>query len=98
MLGHCLAASGTHVLLYPCDGSIADQWRAGTDGSLVSVRYPGICLNGPSGAAANGTRPTLATCTNSASSVNQHWTGPATPIVSGVASRCLGSDVSVAVI
>ena len=59
VLGRCLAASGTHVLLYACNGSIADQWRAGTDGSLVSARYA-TCLNGPSGAAANGTKPTLA--------------------------------------
>jgi GH25 family lysozyme M1 (1,4-beta-N-acetylmuramidase) len=95
VLGHCLAASGTRVLLYPCDGSIADQWRAGTDGSLVSARY-GTCLNGPSGAAANGTRPTLATCTNSASSVSQHWTRPVAPVVSGVASRCLGAVGSAA--
>ena len=93
VLGHCLAASGTHVLLYSCDGSIADQWRAGTDGSLVDVRY-GTCLNGPSGAVANGTRPTLATCTNSASSVNQHWTGPVAPVVSGVTAKCLGASGS----
>ena len=82
VLGHCLAASGTHVLLYTCDGSIADQWRAGTDGSLVDARY-GTCLNGPSGAAVNGTKPTLATCTGSASKVNQHWTRPVAPVVSG---------------
>jgi hypothetical protein len=81
--------------LYPCDGSIADQWRAGTDGSLVSARY-GTCLNGPSGAVANGTRPTLAACTSSASKVNQHWTRPAAPVVSGVGARCLGAAGSAA--
>jgi GH25 family lysozyme M1 (1,4-beta-N-acetylmuramidase) len=97
VLGQCLAASGAHVLLYPCNGSIGDQWQAGTNGSLVDVRY-GTCLNGPSGAVANGTLPTLTTCTNSTSSVSQHWTRPVAPVVSGVASRCLGSDVSVAVI
>jgi GH25 family lysozyme M1 (1,4-beta-N-acetylmuramidase) len=91
VLGHCLAASGTHVLLYTCDGSIADQWRAGTDGSLVDARY-GTCLNGPSGAAVNGTKPTLVTCTNSASKVNQHWTRPVAPVVSGVAAKCLAAS------
>jgi GH25 family lysozyme M1 (1,4-beta-N-acetylmuramidase) len=90
VLGHCLAASGTGVVLYPCDGSIADQWRAGTDGSLVSARY-GTCLNGPSGAVANGTRPTLAACTGSPSTVNQHWTRPAAQVVSGVGAGCLGA-------
>jgi hypothetical protein len=77
------------VLLYSCDGSIADQWRTGTDGSLVDVRY-GTCLNGPSGAAANGTKPTLATCTPA--KVNQHWTGPLESIVSGVTAKCLGAS------
>jgi hypothetical protein len=96
VLGHCLAASGTHVLLYACNGSIADQWRAGTDGALQSARYANICLNGPSGAAANGTKPTLARCTASASKVNQHWTRPVAPIVSGVTAKCLGASGSTA--
>ncbi|MCW2935397.1 MAG: hypothetical protein JWM19_6359, partial [Actinomycetia bacterium] len=95
VLGHCLAASGTRVLLYSCDGSVADQWRAGTDGALVSARY-GTCLNGPSGAAANGTKPTLAACTASASKVNQHWTRPVAPVVSGVTAKCLGASGSTA--
>jgi GH25 family lysozyme M1 (1,4-beta-N-acetylmuramidase) len=91
VLGRCLAASGIHVLLYPCDGSIADQWLPGSDGSLVDVRY-GTCLNGPSGTVANGTRPILATCTNTTSTANQHWMRPLAPVVSGVASRCLDAD------
>jgi hypothetical protein len=95
VLGHCLAASGTHALLYSCDGSVADQWHVGTDGSLVSVRY-GTCLNGPSGSVANGTLPTLSTCTNTTSQVNQHWNLPAAPVVSGVGARCLSAAGSVA--
>lgn len=97
VLGHCLAASGTNVLLYPCDGSIADQWRAGTYGSLIDIRY-GTCLNGPSGAVANGTKPTLVTCQNTASKVNQHWTRPAGPVVSGIGGKCLGLSGSTAVL
>jgi GH25 family lysozyme M1 (1,4-beta-N-acetylmuramidase) len=89
VLGHCLAASGTHALLYSCNGSNADQWLVGTDGSLVSVRYPGDCLNGPSGSAANGTKPTIAACTNTTSKVNQHWTGPIAPISAGVPGMCM---------
>jgi lysozyme len=95
VLGHCLTASGAHVLLYPCNDSIAEQWRAGTDGSLVSARY-GTCLNGPSGAVANGTRPALAPCTGSATQANQHWSRPVAPIVSGVGARCLGAVGSAA--
>jgi GH25 family lysozyme M1 (1,4-beta-N-acetylmuramidase) len=95
VLGRCLAASGKYVLLYPCDGSIADQWRAGTDGSLVDSRY-GTCLNGPSRAVSNGTRPTLARCTPSAAKVSQHWAGPPEPVVSGIAGECLGASGSAA--
>src|SRR6185437_10656989 len=88
VLGHCLESSGTSLILMTCNTSPAEQWRAGTFGALVSVRY-GTCLNGPSAAAASGTRPTLATCQNVASKVNQHWTRPAGPVTSGVGARCL---------
>ena len=89
VLGHCLTASGAYVLLYPCNGSIAEQWKAGSDSQLVDVRY-GNCLTGPAGAVANGTRPTLGACANSTSAVNQHWERAVAPVVSGVAARCLG--------
>jgi GH25 family lysozyme M1 (1,4-beta-N-acetylmuramidase) len=89
VLGHCLEASGTSLILMTCNTSPAEQWRAGTFGALVSVRY-GTCLNGPSAAAASGTRPTLATCQNVATKVNQHWTRPAGPATSGAGARCLG--------
>jgi GH25 family lysozyme M1 (1,4-beta-N-acetylmuramidase) len=88
VLGDCLTASGTGVFLYACNNSIAEVWRAGSFGSLVSARY-GTCLNGPSGAVADGTKANLAACQNTASQVNQHWTRPVTPIVSGVAAKCL---------
>ena len=95
VLGHCLTASGTHILLYGCNNSIAEEWQAGTDGSLVSARY-GTCLNGSTGAVANGTRPTLVTCTNSTATVAQHWNRPVAPIVFGLAARCLGAAGGVA--
>ena len=95
VLSHCLTASGANVLLYPCNGSIAEQWKAGSFSQLVSVRY-GNCLTGPSGAVANGTRPVLAACANSTSKVNQHWERAVGPVVSGVAARCLGASGSAA--
>ena len=88
VLGLCLTASGTRVLLYGCNSTIGEEWHAGTDGALVSVRY-GTCLTGPTKAVANGTLPTLATCTSSTSSTAQHWSRPVTPIVSGATGRCL---------
>jgi GH25 family lysozyme M1 (1,4-beta-N-acetylmuramidase) len=89
VLGHCLESSVASLILMTCNASAAEQWKAGTYGALVSVRY-GTCLNGPSAAAKSGTRPTLAACQNSGSKVNQHWTRPWAPVVSGVAARCLG--------
>ena len=97
VLGHCLLASGIKVLLYTCNNSASEQWLAGTYGSLVNAAS-GTCLNGPSGAVANGTRPTMATCQNSASKVNQHWTRPAAPVVSGIGVKCLGLSGSTAVL
>jgi GH25 family lysozyme M1 (1,4-beta-N-acetylmuramidase) len=90
VLGHCLAATGSRVVLYRCDNSIADQWRAGTDGALVSARYA-TCLNVPSIAAPNGTAPTLASCDGSPTKASQHWSRPAAPVVSGVGASCLGA-------
>jgi GH25 family lysozyme M1 (1,4-beta-N-acetylmuramidase) len=95
VLSHCLTASGANVLLYPCNGSIAEQWKAGSYSQLVSVRY-GNCLTGPAGAVANGARPVLAACANSTSNVNQHWERAVGPVVSGVAARCLGASGSTA--
>jgi GH25 family lysozyme M1 (1,4-beta-N-acetylmuramidase) len=89
VLGHCLTASGAHLLLYSCTHSIAEEWRAGTDGSLVTARY-GTCLNGPTGAVANGARPTFAACTGSTATTAQHWNIPVGPVVSGTANRCMG--------
>jgi hypothetical protein len=96
VLGHCLTASGTGVYLYSCNDTSAEQWRAGSFGSIVSARY-NTCLNGPSGGVADGTRLTTAACQNTASKVNQHWSRPVAPIVSGIAARCLnvsGSSVT----
>jgi GH25 family lysozyme M1 (1,4-beta-N-acetylmuramidase) len=90
VLGHCLTASGTAVLLYGCNNSIGEEWRVSTDGSLVSARY-GTCLNGPAAAVPNGTRLALATCTNSTATVPQHWNIPQGPVTFGLAARCLGA-------
>ena len=95
VLGHCLAATGTRVVLYRCDNSIADQWRAGTDGSLVSARYT-TCLNGPSTAAPKTTAPTLASCNGSPTSASQHWSRPAAPVVSGIGAGCLSASGQIA--
>jgi GH25 family lysozyme M1 (1,4-beta-N-acetylmuramidase) len=95
VLGRCLAASGTHLLLDGCDSSVAEQWRAGTGGAFVSRRY-GTCLAGPAGAVANGARPTLAVCMGGSQAGAQRWSRPAAPVVSGMGARCLDAAGSVA--
>ena len=95
VLGRCLAASGSRLLLVGCDSGAATAWQAGTDGSLVSVRY-GTCLTGPVKAVANGTRPALAPCGSGSQAVAQHWSRPAAPVVSGMAARCLDAAATVA--
>jgi GH25 family lysozyme M1 (1,4-beta-N-acetylmuramidase) len=88
VLGHCLTASGIGVYLFACNNTISEQWKAGSFGSIVSARY-GTCLNGSPGGVAEGTKLTTASCQNTASKVNQHWSRPVAPIVSGVGARCL---------
>jgi GH25 family lysozyme M1 (1,4-beta-N-acetylmuramidase) len=93
VLGHCLSASGDHLLLEGCDSRVAEQWHTGTDGSLVSVRY-GTCLTGPARLVATGTRPALARCADSSQAVAQHWSRPPVPVISGMAGRCLEEAAS----
>jgi GH25 family lysozyme M1 (1,4-beta-N-acetylmuramidase) len=95
VLRRCLTASRTRLLLDACDSGATQQWHAGTDGSLVSVRY-GSCLTGPAKAAASGTWPVLAPCANSPQAVAQQWSRPAGSVVSGMAAGCLAAAGSVA--
>ncbi|MGW5048780.1 ricin-type beta-trefoil lectin domain protein [Streptomyces griseoluteus] len=72
--GKCLdvaganSANGTAVQLYDCNGTAAQQWTVGTDGT---VRALGKCLDVTGSSTANGTRLQLWDCTGAA---NQQWT------------------------
>ncbi|MFF9365198.1 lectin [Streptomyces griseoluteus] len=72
--GKCLdvaganSANGTAVQLYDCNGTAAQQWTVGTDGT---VRALGKCLDVTGSSTANGTRLQLWDCTGAA---NQKWT------------------------
>ncbi|RZU46023.1 ricin-type beta-trefoil lectin protein [Streptomyces sp. BK022] len=72
--GKCLdvagadSANGTAVQLYDCNGTTAQQWTVGTDGT---VRALGKCLDVTGSSTANGTRLQLWDCTGGA---NQKWT------------------------
>ncbi|HTU73540.1 MAG TPA: ricin-type beta-trefoil lectin domain protein [Trebonia sp.] len=88
VLGRCLTASRAHLLIERCNSRSAEQWHAGTGGSIVSVRY-GTCLAGPALSVADGTRPALAACADGGQATAQQWSRPAAAVVSGVAGRCL---------
>jgi mannan endo-1,4-beta-mannosidase len=64
-------ADGTQVRLDPCDGTAAQQWTVGTDGT---VRALGKCLDVAGGAVADGTHLQIWTCDGQ---TNQQWTLPA---------------------
>ncbi|MFI8003034.1 lectin [Streptomyces sp. NPDC086010] len=81
------AANGTAVQLYDCNGSAAQQWTVGSDGT---IRALGKCLDVASAGTADGTKVQLWDCNGSAA---QQWATPAArDIVNPQANKCL--DVS----
>ncbi|MFG2682076.1 lectin [Streptomyces sp. NPDC048392] len=77
-------ADGTTVQLYDCNGTAAQQWTRGSDGT---IRALGKCLDVASGATADGTRTQLWECNGTAA---QRWTVTAAgDIVNPQADKCL---------
>ncbi|MCF3136398.1 chitinase [Streptomyces olivochromogenes] len=90
LAGKCLdvaganSADGTPVQLYDCNGTSAQQWTVGTDGT---IRALGKCLDVTGNSTANGAKTQLWTCTGGA---NQKWTVTAAhDIVNPQADKCL---------
>ncbi|MFE9249596.1 lectin [Streptomyces sp. NPDC007088] len=88
--GKCLdvagasSANGTAVQLYDCNGTSAQQWNVGADGT---VRALGKCLDVTGNSTANGARLQLWDCAGGA---NQKWTvSAAGDIVNPQADKCL---------
>ncbi|MGW2858057.1 lectin, partial [Streptomyces sp. NPDC001215] len=90
LAGKCLdvaganSADGTPVQLYDCNGTAAQQWTVGTDGTLRAL---GKCLDVTGNSTADGARAQLWSCTGGA---NQKWTVTAAhDIVNPQANKCL---------
>ncbi|MGW3096618.1 lectin [Streptomyces sp. NPDC001102] len=90
LAGKCLdvagadSADGTAVQLYDCNGTTAQQWTVGSDGT---VRALGKCLDVTGNSTADGAKVQLWTCTGGA---NQKWTVTAAhDIVNPQANKCL---------
>ncbi|MDI9835256.1 lectin [Streptomyces sp. KAU_LT] len=88
--GKCLdvagaaTANGTAVQLYDCNGTGAQQWNVGSDGT---IRALGKCLDVASAGTADGTRVQLWDCNGSGA---QRWTVTAArDIVNPQADKCL---------
>ncbi|MFJ5519465.1 ricin-type beta-trefoil lectin domain protein [Streptomyces griseoluteus] len=78
------SANGTPVQLYDCNGSAAQQWTVGSDGT---IRALGKCLDLKDNGTADGTPLQLWDC---AGSPNQKWVvSSANDIVNPQADRCL---------
>ncbi|MCX5052276.1 MULTISPECIES: RICIN domain-containing protein [unclassified Streptomyces] len=77
-------ANGTPVQLYDCNGSAAQQWTAGSDGTLRTL---GKCLDVTGNGTADGATAQLWDCTGGP---NQKWTVTgAHDIVNPQADKCL---------
>ncbi|ALV31536.1 chitinase [Streptomyces sp. CdTB01] len=90
LAGKCLdvagadSTDGTAVQLYDCNGTAAQQWTVGGDGT---VRALGKCLDVTGNSTADGAKVQLWTCTGGA---NQKWTVTAAhDIVNPQANKCL---------
>ncbi|MFB7494458.1 RICIN domain-containing protein [Streptomyces sp. NPDC056161] len=88
--GKCLdvagasSADGTAVQLYDCNGTAAQQWTVGSDGT---IRALGKCLDVTGNSTANGAKAQLWSCGGGA---NQKWTVTAAhDIVNPQADKCL---------
>ncbi|HEX3791650.1 MAG TPA: ricin-type beta-trefoil lectin domain protein [Pseudonocardiaceae bacterium] len=77
------SADGTPVQLYTCNGTAAQQWTVGTDGTLQSL---GKCMDVTGGGTANGTLVQLWTCAGNA---NQQWTASNGELVNPQSGKCL---------
>jgi len=96
VLGHCLAASGSTVVLWGCSSSFQNQqWRAAPDSELVNAAS-GLCLYYPNANAGNGAKPTMYTCANIAPQSGEHFARPAGSVVSGEPGRCMAVSGSTA--
>jgi hypothetical protein len=77
-------ANGTKIQIYTCNGTTAQQWTLGDDGTLRAL---GKCLDVAAAGTANGTKVQLWDCNGTAA---QRWTySAAHDLVNPNANKCL---------
>jgi hypothetical protein len=77
------SANGTAVQLYTCNGTGAQQWTVGTDGTLRAL---GKCMDVTGAGTANGTTVQLYDCNGTAA---QRWTASGGTLVNAGSGKCL---------
>jgi glucosylceramidase len=77
------STNGTAVQLYDCNGTAAQQWTVGTDGTLRAL---GKCMDITSASTANGTQIQLYDCNGTGA---QQWQRSGTALVNPASGRCL---------
>jgi len=78
------SANGTAVQLYDCNGSAAQQWTVGSDGSIKAL---GKCMDLTAAGTANGTQVQLYDCNGTGA---QKWqAGSGRTLVNPASGRCL---------
>ncbi|MDX2851489.1 ricin-type beta-trefoil lectin domain protein [Streptomyces sp. PA03-3a] len=78
------SANGTAVQMYDCNGTTAQQWTVGTDGT---VRALGKCMDLTAAGTANGTKVQLYDCNGTGAQVWQPGTGDT--LVNPASGKCL---------
>ncbi|NUO61189.1 MAG: ricin-type beta-trefoil lectin domain protein, partial [Hamadaea sp.] len=76
-------ANGTQVQLYTCNGTNAQQWVVGADGTIKAL---GKCLTAAAAGTANGTKVQIYDCTGGNS---QKWNQTGTALVNAGSGTCL---------
>jgi glucosylceramidase len=77
-------ANGTKIQLYTCNGTAAQQWTVGTDGTVKAL---GKCLDVAGAGTANGTKVQLYDCNGSGA---QAWTlNASNALINTASGKCL---------
>ena len=77
------SADGTQVQLFTCNGTGAQQWTVGTNGSISAL---GRCLDVAGGGTANGTKVQLFSCNGTGA---QQWRSSGAELINTQSGRCL---------
>ncbi len=77
------SANGTAVQLYDCNGTNAQNWTVGSDGSLRAL---GKCMDVTAAGTANGTKVQLYDCNGTGA---QQWHASGSELVNDNSGRCL---------